>query len=68
MQISIAKTKNQSYNFGSSCIYIKETHVPLVIDWPYPLQYVNVSFEEMAPTHRHQYMMVGKPKEMTNMR
>ena len=57
------KTKNQSYNFRSSCIYIKETHVPLVIDWPYPLQYVNVSFEDMALTHRHQYMMVGKQRK-----
>ena len=29
-----------------------------VVDWPYRLAYVNASIEDMAPTHRQQYLMV----------
>ena len=34
----------------------------IVGDWPYPFQYVNASVDELAPTHRNQYMMVRKCK------
>ena len=34
----------------------------IVGDWPYPFQYVNASVDELAPTHRNQYMMVRKYK------
>ena len=37
---------------------------PPVVDWPYPMKYVNVSIEEMAPTHRLQYLMVRKPNKI----
>ena len=35
-------------------------YVPPVVDWPYPMEYVNASIEDMAPTHRQQYLMVRK--------
>ena len=33
-----------------------------VVDWPYRLAYVNASIEDMAPTHRQQYLMVKSMK------
>ena len=35
-------------------------YVPPVVDWPYPMEYVNASIEDMAPTHRQQYLMVRR--------
>ena len=35
----------------------------LVGDWPYQFQYKSASIEELAPTHRKQYMMVRKGKD-----
>ena len=39
-----------------------EIFVSPVVDWPYRLAYVNASIEDMAPTHRQQYLMVKSMK------
>ena len=38
-----------------------------VVDWPYRLAYVNASIEDMAPTHRQQYLMVKSMKRHKDM-
>ena len=57
-------------SLGCFLIQVKKRHhrhrdeiiVSPVVDWPYRLAYVNASIEDMAPTHRQQYLMVKSMK------